>query len=205
MNYFVCLSSSSSLCVCTFCVCVCFHIDFSVFGLACYVSTTARAQLLCLVTLGLPCDSGFSTLNGVAGGAGTVSGGSYAFACANGYAPSGAATCTLGAWNTPTCDVIAEYCAATTPANAQTGCSASPLSGSCVITCNSGYAPKDSSSSCSASTAQVGVFDPAPECVGTSNSTVRLLCSGRWFFYRLISRLHSLVLRTLLKRARSWC
>ena len=52
-----------------------------------------------------PCAANFTTTHAVAGGANTPSFDTYTFACDTGYTPSGNATCTAGAWDTPTCDV----------------------------------------------------------------------------------------------------
>jgi hypothetical protein len=55
------------------------------------------------VTAESPCDN-FTTANGVDGGAGTASGSTYTFSCDSGYTASGVATCSLGGWDTPTCN-----------------------------------------------------------------------------------------------------
>jgi hypothetical protein len=90
-----------------------------------------------------PCSAPFSTTNGVSGGAGTTSGSAYAFYCNPGYSPSGVATCSMGSWNSPTCNVNICTCPNGTPTvgtgvgptlcetNGAVDCSA----------CSSGFAP----------------------------------------------------------------
>ena len=67
-------------------------------------------RCLCVQTLAADCSDDFTTSNiDTPGGAGTVSGSTYAFTCGSGF---GHATCTDGAWDAPTClsiDEMPEY------------------------------------------------------------------------------------------------
>ena len=67
-------------------------------------SATTPSATVDRVCTANPCAVDFTTANGVAGGANYASGSTYSFTCDAGYTPSGVATCTTGAWDTPTCD-----------------------------------------------------------------------------------------------------
>ena len=123
---------------------------------------TATGFYTVVVATADPCASDFTTTNGVSGGANTASGASYVFSCDNGYTASGAATCTLGNWDSPTCS--ANPCTPTQVANSNkksTGAITGDTIDVVVITCDDGFFTSGRGDmTCEAS----GVFTDAPTC-----------------------------------------
>ncbi len=89
----------------------------------------------------------------------TSSGGSCALTCDAGYTASGNATCSLGAWSSPTCD--ANPCAQpAAPANGSySACANTPSGGSCALACATGYTASGSAT-CTLGTWSTESCDP---------------------------------------------
>ena len=90
----------------------------------------------------------------------TNSGSTCAFTCATGYTASGVATCTAGAWDTPTCD--ASPCAADPVIDSidsdNSACEGTNSGSTCAFTCATGHTASG------VATCSAGAWD-TPTCV----------------------------------------